>query len=373
MRRLHRQRWATRIAFFVVGMVTAGWVPLVPYAKLRLGLDDTALGLVLLAPGAGALAAMPLAGLFAQRLGPRVVVLAGGAVFCLTLPLLALAPGAVSLAAALAVFGAALGTVDIANNAQAVIVERASGRPLMSGFHGMYSLGGLAGAVIAGLLLHLGLTPLAGAALLALLAALLLGGQARGLLASGPALGPGLVLPRGRLALLGALCFVSFLAEGAMLDWAAVLLRLWRGADPATATLGYAAFSVAMVAGRLSGDRLLRLIAPAVMLRLGGGLAAAGFVAMAAWPTIAAALFGCALVGLGASNIVPVLFGTAARTPGTAPGPAISAVAMPGYLGLLLGPALIGAVAGASTLPLSLSLVALLLAGVAGLARRAAG
>jgi predicted MFS family arabinose efflux permease len=377
MRRLHRQRRATRIAFLVVGMVTAGWVPLVPYARLRLGLDDAALGLLLLAPGAGALAAMPLAGLAAHHLGPRVVALLGGLVFCLTLPLLALAPGVVSLAAALAAFGAALGTVDIANNAQAVVVERAGGRPLMSGFHGMYSLGGLVGAVIASLLLWLGLTPLEGAALLALLAAALLAGQLRGMLPQAPAPGqgpgPGLVLPRGRLALLGALCFVSFLAEGAMLDWAAVLLRLWRGADAATAPLGFAAFSVAMVAGRLCGDRVLRRFAAVAVLRLGGALAALGFVAMAALPWVGATLAGCALVGLGASNIVPVLFGAAGRMPGMAPGPAISAVAMPGYLGLLLGPALIGAAAGATTLPLALVLVALLLVGVAGLARRAAG
>jgi hypothetical protein len=118
---------------------------------------------------------------------------------------------------------------------------------------------------------------------------------------------------------------------------------------------------------------VLRRFAAVAVLRAGGALAALGFVAMAALPWAGATLAGCALVGLGAANIVPVLFGAAGRMPGMAPGPAISAVAMPGYLGLLLGPALIGAAAGATTLPLALALVALLLVGVAGLARRAAG
>jgi hypothetical protein len=370
---LGQQRRATRVAFLVVGMVTAGWAPLVPYARLRLGLDDGGLGLLLLAPGAGALLAMPLAGFASHHLGTRAIALAGGLLFCAMLPLLALAPGVVSLAAALAVFGAALGTVDIAMNAQAVVVERASVRPLMSGFHGMYSLGGLLGAALASLLLHAGLPPLAGAGLLAAIAAGLLLGQARWMLPQAPAVGPGFVLPRGRLALLGALCFVSFLAEGAILDWSAVLLQLWRDVGPATAALGYAAFSVTMAAGRFGGDRMLRRISAVAMLRLGGGLAALGFLAMAALPSAAATLAGCALVGLGASNIVPVLFGAAGRMPGMAPGPAISAAATPGYLGLLLGPALIGAAASASTLPLALALVALLLVGVAAMSRRAVG
>ena len=225
----------------------------------------------------------------------------------------------------------------------------------------------------ASLLLHAGLPPVAGAGLLGGIAAALLLAQARWMLPQAPAAGPGFVLPRGRLALLGALCFVSFLAEGAILDWSAVLLRLWREAAPATAALGYAAFSVTMAAGRFGGDRLLRRITPVAMLRLGGCLAALGFLAMAALPWPAATLGGCALVGLGGANIVPVLFGAAGRMPGMAPGPAISAAATPGYLGLLLGPALIGAAASATTLPLALALVALLLAGVAAMSRRAAG
>lgn len=367
------QRRATRAAFMVLGVVTAGWAPLVPYAKLRIGLDDAGLGLVLLASGGGALAAMPLAGWAAHRLGTRLTILGGGLLACALLPLLALAPGAGWLAAALALFGAGLGTLDIAMNAQAVVMEQRRGRAMMSGFHGMYSLGGLSGALCASLLLHLGVAPATGAVLLAGAAAVLLLSQAPGMLPRAPAAGPGFMLPRGRLALLGAMCCVAFLSEGAVLDWAAVLLRLWRGATPAVAGLGYAAFSVTMVLGRLSGDAVLRRWPALWVLRLGAALSGCGFVLLAAVPHEAAGLAGCALIGLGAANLVPVLFSVAARLPGVAPGPAISAVATPGYLGLLLGPPLLGGVAQASSLPMALGLLALLLGGVALAARRAVG
>lgn len=372
-RLLARQRRSTRAAFLVLGLVTAGWAPLVPYAKLRAGLTDAQLGLVLLASGGGALAAMPLAGLAAHHLGTRRAILIGGLLACALLPLLALAPTAASLAGALVLFGAGLGTLDIAMNAQAVVMERLRGRPMMSGFHGMYSLGGLLGALIASLLLHLGLPPAWGASLLAAATATLLVSQSPWMLPRAPAAGPGFMLPRGRLALLGAMCAIAFMAEGAVLDWAAVLLRLWRGASPATAGLGYAAFSVTMVAGRLTGDAVLRRIPPVWVLRAGAAASATGFLVLATVPSATLGLAGCALIGLGAANAVPVIFGAAARQPGLAPGPAISAVATPGYLGLLLGPPALGAAAQASNLPTSLALVALLLAGVGLAARRGLG
>lgn len=368
-----RQRRSTRVAFLVLGLVTAGWAPLVPYAKLRVGLTDAGLGLVLLASGAGALAAMPLAGLAAHHLGTRRAILIGGLLACAVLPLLALAPGAWSLAAALVLFGAGLGTLDIAMNAQAVVMEQRRGRPMMSGFHGMYSLGGLTGALLASLLLHLGLPPAWGASLLAAATATLLVAHAPWMLPRAPAAGPGFILPKGRLALLGAMCCIAFLAEGAVLDWAAVLLRLWRGASPATAGLGYAAFSVTMVTGRLTGDAVLRRIPPRWVLRAGGAAAATGFLLLAFAPLPWLGLAGCALIGLGAANTVPVIFGAAARQPGIAPGPAISAVATPGYLGLLIGPPALGAIAQATSLPIALALVGVMLAAVAAAARRAVG
>jgi predicted MFS family arabinose efflux permease len=166
---------------------------------------------------------------------------------------------------------------------------------------------------------------------------------------------------------------VVFLAEGAMLDWSAVFLRFSRGFDPSVAGLGYAAFSVAMAAGRLLGDRITAALGPVNIVRFGSLIAAAGFFLATMLPWGPAALAGFALVGIGASNIVPVLFSAAGRQIRTSPGIAIATVTTLGYAGMLAGPAVIGFVAKASTLSIALSGVAALLVVVslfASIARR---
>jgi predicted MFS family arabinose efflux permease len=221
-------------------------------------------------------------------------------------------------------------------------------------------------------LLALGLTLRAGALAIALLLALIVLSQRSSLLPGvddaaerSTAFG----LPRGLVLLLGVLCFVSFLAEGSMLDWSAVLLRDFRGFSAASAGIGYACFSVAMAAGRLAGDRVVSRLGPVRTVRIGGGAAAIGFLltAMAPWPAVS--LLGFMLIGLGASNIVPVMFSAAGRLPGNPPAISIAAVTMLGYAGLLSGPTLIGFMAHASNLPVALAVVAGLLLLVAGSAR----
>jgi predicted MFS family arabinose efflux permease len=365
---------ATRAAFLIAGIGTAVWAPLVPEAKLRLGLDDATLGLVLLALGGGAMVAMPLTGLALQRLGGRAVILGCGLLFCLAMPALALAPSVPLLVAALAVFGGALGAVDIAMNAQAVVVERVAGRAMMSGFHGVFSLGGLSGAALMSVLRALGLSPLSCAVVMALGCAAMLASQARGMLPAGAdAHGPAFAWPRGRLMLIGALCFVSFLLEGVVLDWSAVFLRFSRHADAAAAGLGYAAFSLTMTFGRLTGDAVVRQFRAVPVLLAGSLLAASGFLLAACTQSVTLALIGFALVGLGAANIVPLLFAAAGRIPGISPGLAMSAAATPGYAGLLAGPALVGLVAGQTGLPMAIAGIGLLTLTVTASARVAAG
>ena len=363
---------ATRLIFLVSGIGMAAWAPMVPYAKARLGLDDTALGLVLLAFGGGSMVAMPLVGWLTQRYGSRRVIGVGGLLLCLALPLLALASSAAALATTLCGFGVALGAVDVAMNAHAVEVERRAGRPMMSGFHGLFSIGGLSGALGMSMLLASGMSLLAAASLVALLLAMVVMTQWSGLLDEihEPAATTRVfVMPRGIVLVLGLLCFISFLAEGAMLDWSAVFLREFRGFDAATAGIGYAGFSVAMALVRLVGDRVVARIGPVLTVRLGASAAAAGFLlaALVAWPP--ATLVGFVLVGLGAANIVPVMFGAAGRLPGVSPGISLATVTMLGYAGLLSGPALIGFLAQASSLPTALAAVAGLLLLTAASAR----
>ena len=196
-----RERIATRLAFFIAGFAVSAWAPLIPFAKRRLALDDAQLGLMLLCLGIGSVLMMPLAGGLAARFGCRRTILAAGTVICLCLPALMLAPSIPVLAAALAVFGASLGVLDVVMNLQAVIVERASGRAMMSGFHGMYSVGGIAGAGGVAGALALGASPLVAITGTAVLAALLLAAAHGGLLAQGgEGDHPAFALPRGFLA-----------------------------------------------------------------------------------------------------------------------------------------------------------------------------
>lgn len=356
---------ATRVTFLILGIVLAAWAPLVPDLKLRLGLDDAELGLMLLAAGAGSLSAAPFTGVAVARFGCRRAILPAGMLFCAALPALTLLPGIPLAVLALAVLGGTTAVIDVAMNAQAVVVEREAGRAMMSGFHGLFSGGALGGAVVMSGFLYLGVDPPVAGGIIAGLAGLLLVSQGGGLLpradASAGAPAAAMRLPRGRLALIGGLCFLGFMAEGAVHDWSAVLLRFHRDASPAVAGLGYAAFAVAMTAGRLTGDAILRRFAAVVVLRWGGVLAAAGFVLMTGVPSVPAALIGCVLIGLGEANIVPALFSAAAKVGRVDPGHAIAAVATPGYVGLLLGPALIGLAARATSLPMALAGAGLLL------------
>ncbi len=254
-----------------------------------------------------------------------------------------------------------------------MIVETASGRAMMSGFHALFSVGGVIGAGGLSALLDAGASPLVGtlcvdAAILALLLA-----SDRHLLRYGSHRDtPFFAMPRGAVLVVGGLCFVSFLAEGAMLDWSAVFLTSRHAMDAAQAGAGYAVFSVAMTAGRLVGDRVVQALGGRVVLA-GGALGAATGLALAALaPSASTALAGFTLVGLGASNIVPVLYSGLGRQSDMPPGLAVAAVTALGYSGILIGPALIGVVAEAAGLATALLAVAALLVGVAACARIAA-
>lgn len=345
------EQHATRAAFFMPGFAIAAWAPLVPFAKARAGLDEAMLGIVLLCLGAGSLVAMPLAGALAARQGCRRVMVAAMLAASLALPALAVAPGAVGLGLALFVFGAAIGAMDCTMNLQAVAVERESGRALMSGFHAFYSIGGFAGAAAMTALLSAGAAPLpacvaAVAVVLVLVAAACRHWRAERVGSDVPAF----AWPRGSVLLIGTVCFVMFLAEGAMLDWGAVFLDQAKDMDPARAGVGYVAFSLAMTVARLSGDRVVQAIGPLRAVVAGALVAFAGFalivLAPGAWP----ALGGFVLVGIGCANIVPVMFSAAGRQAAMPESLAVPAISTLGYAGVLAGPALVGFVAHGTSL-----------------------
>jgi predicted MFS family arabinose efflux permease len=356
-------RLATRLAFLIAGFGIACWAPLIPFAKQRLMVNDGILGLLLLCLGVGSIVAMMLAGVVNVRYGSRPTVLAGCLGMTIILPLLPLAHTALELGSLLFVFGAALGSLDVAMNIHAVEVERASGRSLMSGFHALYSIGGFVGSGFMTFLLsvHFGAfaSTLTGAILMLTATAilrprLLRGGQAEA--------GHVSVIPRGIVWLLAILAGITFLAEGAVLDWSALLMTSRGLVTDARGGLGYMLFSVTMTAGRMCGDAIVGRIGDRNALFWGSILATAGFAFVASASTASVAIAGFILIGAGASNIVPVLFRRAGAQTVMPAGLAVSAISTCGYAGILVGPAAVGYLAKLAGLPAAFWMLAGLLA-----------
>jgi predicted MFS family arabinose efflux permease len=366
-----RQPRATRLIFFVLGSAAGGWAPLVPFAKSRLALDDGTLGLLLLCLGVGSIIAMPIAGALAGRVGCRRVLLSAAVAAACAFPWLALAAAPVPLGVALFVFGAAIGSMDCVVNIQAIAVERERGRPMMSGFHALYSLGGVAGAGAVSGMVALGVSAPIAAFVVAigLLTATLVAWP--GLLARrDPGGGLAFRRPHGVVVLIGIGCFILFLAEGSALDWSAVLLRTVRGAPAAEAGLAYAAFSAAMTTGRLIGDRLVARLGLRRTVVAGALTAALGLTLAALAPSWELGVAAYAVLGGGCANIVPALFTLTGRQTAMPESAAVAAVSVLGYAGILAGPAAIGLAARATTLPTALlGIAALLLLVCAGATR----
>jgi hypothetical protein len=360
---------ATAAVFFANGLLFASWTAHVPQVKARLGLSDAVLGLALLGAPAGSVAAMMASARLLPRLGSKRMVQATLIGYCAAGPLVGLAGSVVLLFAALFGWGAFQGALDVSMNTQAVAVERAGERPLMSGLHAWWSIGALAGAgagvagVAAGLsltaqLLWLGLIALAAVGWITL----------RMIPDPGPVTGAGQVRRRtwsGPVLILGAIAAASMLCEGATADWAAVYLHGSLHVAAAIAGLGYAAFALAMVATRLAGNRLLTVVRAGRLLPLLAAIAtaglAAGLLGGRGWSAIAG--FGC--LGAGLALVVPTAFSAAGRLPGLDPGAAIATVSAFGWAGFVCGPPLIGALASAASLAAALALLPALTAVIA--------
>lgn len=360
------EQFATRIAFFITGFSISAWAPLVPYAKSRLGLDDATLGLLLLCLGIGSIVSMPLAGVMTARHGCRRIIIVSGSVACLCLPLLAVLSSLPLMVATLFVYGASMGALGCVTNIQAIIVERASGKTMMSGFHGLFSCGGILGAAGVSALLSAGVWPWLTMACVTLFFALALHKAAPNLLAYGSeASGPAFAIPRGVVLFIGLMCFTVFLTEGAMLDWSAVFLSAQRGVEASYAGFGYAVFALAMAIGRLFGDPVVRRLGVHRIILFGGLCAAVGMTVATLIPFWQASLCGYALVGLGCSNIVPVFYSAVGRQKTMPENVAVPAITTLGYLGILMGPAGIGFVAHLSSLSAAFLIIAVMLLAVA--------
>ncbi|NHC43876.1 MFS transporter [Motilibacter aurantiacus] len=366
-------RFATAVVFLVNGTAFGSWVGRIPDVKRALELQNGELGLILLGPAVGAVLGMQLVPPAIARFGERRTLTVAALLMPLVLLPVAVAGGPVALAAALVALGAANGLLDVSMNAQAVRVERAYARPIMSSFHAWFSMGGFLGVALAGLAAQLDIGPRASlTATAVVLTPVMLAASTR-LLPDGYATAaeePGAgkrAMPRDarrRVLLLGVLAFVCLLGEGAAADWGAVYVRDERDAGPGLATAAYAAFSLCMTLGRLVGDRATGSWGPVRTVRRGAALAGAGLLAGLLLPGSVSAIAGFALLGAGLSVLVPVLFSAAGGIPGAAAGAGIARVSTLGYLGFLVGPPVIGGIAEVVGLGPALAVPALLLVGV---------
>ncbi|MFE1318086.1 MFS transporter [Kitasatospora phosalacinea] len=358
-RPLRAARAATYVYFVLCGTLMGAWVVHIPAVEARVGIGHAALGGLLVLLGLGAFAGMRAAGPLTDRLGARTAVPASGVLCAASLVLPGLAPNPWTLAVALLVFGFANGCLDVSMNAHAVHVEQAYGRPVMSGFHATFSVGGVLAAGAAAAAAATGLGP---ATTLALLGALGLATSllaARALLpgtapstadaspaADAPPADAGTAVPGGdvrrRIRVLAVLALMVMLAEGAANDWSALHLKDVLGTPASTAAFAYGTFAAAMTTGRLLADRVATRYGPAAVLRHGALTAALGITIAALTPWVWAAFLGWALFGLGLSGCVPQLFSAAGHADPATAGANVSRVAGLGYLGMLAGPAVIG-------------------------------
>jgi MFS family permease len=369
------ERSATRVFFFIGGFACAVWAPLIPFVKQRLGLDDGGLGLLILTFGLGSLATMALSGWAAGRFGCRAVLRTGALLACAALPLLATLRSVPGMVAALLLFGSAIGAIDVVVNIQGVIVEKAGGRPLMSGFHAGWSIGGFAGAALVTGMLSLGAVPWMAAAAAVLLILVLHFAFSRGLLGYGTHSTEKrrAMLPTGFVLGVGALMFIGFLSEGSVLDWGAVFLSSNKGVPITLSGSGYIALSIVMVICRVTGDAIVKRLGGLRVLLLGGLVGAAGFAIVILASPLWLMLVGFGLIGLGLSNVVPVLFSLCGRQQRMPANQAVSVASTLAYTGVLLGPAIIGGVSRLTSLAWGLGLVMLMvlaIAASAAIARR---
>ncbi|MFJ4681326.1 MFS transporter [Kitasatospora sp. NPDC088783] len=369
-----RSSWsAARLAltaFFTVdGFLFAAWVVRIPDVRAQVSASHSALGLALLCISAGAVATMALVGRLCLRYGSRRVTVAAVTVFSLAVALPAHTHSVLALGAVLLLFGAGYGAANVAMNSAAVDLVAELRRPVMPSFHAGYSLGGLLGAAVGGLLAGrisaswaLAASGALGLAVVALAGTALLRAPAAVRPAPDESAAPAAAAPAGLsgharllVVLLGLTALCTAYGEGALADWATLHLTDDVHASTATAAAGYAAFAFAMTAGRLSGTWLSERLGQTRVMLLGGLTACAGMTTAALAPSVPLALTGFVLVGLGLANVFPLAIAQAGATAGPQ---GVATASTLGYAGMLIGPPVIGFLADALSLPAALLTVA---------------
>jgi MFS family permease len=356
---------AIALVFLINGTLLASWISRIPAITDRHGLSTGQVGTMLMALAVGAIVSFAIAGIGINRNGSAKTTLVFGSLFALMLPLVGLSPSIWMLVPVFVLFGAGNGGMDVAMNSQGVEVEQTLGRSIINSLHGFFSLGGVVGAALGALAAGLGVSP---AVHLPIVGAVALTGLwwLHSNLIPDTHMEPGahdepvFALPPKAMWALGVIAFCSAIGEGAMADWSALYLDDELDTGGAIAALGFAAFSLAMLIGRFSGDRLVDRYGSPLMVRVGATISSVGLAIGLLINTPVAVIISFAFVGLGLSVLFPLVFKAAASFPGVSRGRAVAGVATIGYTGFLVGPPVLGWIAEPTSLRVSMVIVAIL-------------
>ena len=355
--RTAKARLATRLAFFAAGFSMGCCAPFFPFVKENVSADKSQFGVLLLCLGIGAIIAMPITGILSAKRGSKPMVLLGGLSMVVLLPILVVVNSPIILALILFLFGAALGTLDVAMNVHGVEVEQIEKRSLMSNFHAQFSIGGLVGAALMTIFLSFGMPLLLSSIIASSITFFAMILTIKRLLIVNSVKQRKFMFPKGVVLLLAIFAAIIFLVEGAVVDWGALLIIDLELTPIKSAGVGYILFSIAMVIARLLGDKIIDIIGEFKVLILGVITTIFGILTILLSTLPLFALCGFMLIGLGVANLVPIFFSAAGRQKIMPAEIAIASVTTTGYAGILLGPVLIGYVAEVTTLSIAFSLL----------------
>ncbi len=372
-----RARVAISIIFLLNGLTLSAWVSRIPAIVEKLDMTTGSAGTVMMGMAVGALSSFPVAGKLIDSTGSARATLLFGTLFFSALPVLAVAPNPAVLMVALVLFGFGNGGLDLAMNAQGIEIEARAGRSIINSLHGFFSLGGLIGAMIGAFMAWRHIEPLGHFGMVAVLNLVLLVAVGRSMVpdvtstrSDEPA--PFFSFPHRSLWVLGAIALCTAVGEGAMNSWSALYLNKHLHTSEDVAALGYAAFSLAMLTGRFSGDRFVTAWGPAKLIRRSGSLAAIGLGIATLIDQPWSMLPGFVFVGLGLAVVYPLVFSAAGNHPTLPRGRAVAGTATVGYTGFLAGPPILGWIAEATSMR-SIMVVVVVLCAVAAVLAPATG
>lgn len=343
---MKQQRISVSVFFFISGFTHANWASRLPKLQNFLNISHAGLGSLLFVMACGALLAMPFTGALTARLGSRKVCQMTGILLALISAIIALQNNLYLEGIIFIMIGFASGSMDVAMNEQAVLVERAYQKPIMSSFHAFWSIGMAIGAgsgaffAKAGISLETHMFVIAAFAMVSFLWA------TRGLIevqqTGNEEKPPAFILPNAMIAPLGFIAFCSMLSEGSMIDWSAIYINEVVGSSKTVSAISFGVFGTAMTLGRIFGDYFTLRLGKKRLLVIDSILAIAGLSILLLFPVMPVTTIGLFLIGIGLSTIVPIVYSTAGNTPGVSPGIGISMATTIGYSGFFIGPPSIG-------------------------------